>query len=200
MARITWEGAAEGVYHDGLDHGVLYPLNGPGVPWNGLIKVEERSTGGKNTPIYYEGKRYDIVSEPGEAGARISAFTYPDELDELVGFYRDEYGILYDEQESEYFSLSYRTRVTGGYRLNIYLNQIAQPTSLTRNSAGATPSPVEFSWDTIGTPMKMMGRTSSHLILDSRSVDEDLMKTLEDRLYGTNTRESSFVEFLEYLG
>lgn len=193
---MEWDGQSAGVYQTGLDRGVLYPRNGAGVAWNGLSKVEERKTGGKLTPTYYEGGRYDIEAAPYEMGARIGAYTYPDELDELVGYVRDSYGILYGEQEPDYFSLSYRTRITDGYQIHVLLNQKAIPVDVTRNTTTDTPSPIEFLWDTQGVPDHGLTVPTSYVVLDSRHIPREIMRVLEIALYGSEDSDPSMSNFL----
>lgn len=203
MTRLEWDRLEDRNYEDGLDRGVLYPRNGRGVAWNGLDKVEEKRTNGDLEPRYYEGEKFDLLSDPAEFGARVSAYTYPDVIDTLTGFYVDKFGITYDGAvSSDFFSLSYRTKVNGSgdYKLHVLFNLKAKPVDLTRNTSKNTPAPILFSWDVEGVPERIMGMNVTRVIFDTRITDRDLLKTLEDKLYGTETRESSFIEFLEYLG
>ena len=58
MARLEWDSIGNRYFRAGLDRGVLYPKNERGVPWNGLISVDESPSGGAPTPLYMDGVKY----------------------------------------------------------------------------------------------------------------------------------------------
>lgn len=199
MARISWDGSSRGVYETGLDRGVLYPKNGIGVPWNGLTKVEGRSKPGQQDSLYYEGQRYDINVEKSENASRVGAYTYPEEMNELAGFYRDGFGMVYGEQPPEFFSMSYRTRVTDGHKIHVLLNQKATFVEPSRNTIAAIPSAVEFNWDLIGAPIVDLAKPTSYVIIDSRYVPPSIYLNIEAALYGDESESASMVRFLDML-
>lgn len=45
MPRVVWNDVGKKRYEAGVDRGVLYLPDGSGVPWNGLISVEEDLSG-----------------------------------------------------------------------------------------------------------------------------------------------------------
>lgn len=199
MSRLVWDRIEDRIIHNGLDHGVLYPLNGVGIPWNGLTSVEERTAGSQTEPVYYEGERYELNVDKHETSARIKAYTYPPELDELVGYSMDDYGILYGEQEPQYFSFSYRTQVTDGFRIHVMMNQKATAVDATRNTIGPMADALEFVWDCQGVPLFGQEIPASNLIFDTRFVDPGFMESVEDSLYGTEYEDSNFDHFIDLL-
>lgn len=202
MARLEWHSPESRVIEAGVDRGVIYPHNGRGVAWTGLISVSEKRSKGNLLPLYYEGEKFNILSSNSERTSTVSAFTYPDVLDQLTGLHSDRYGIQYDDQEAEFFSMTYRTMVglQGDYKIHVLFNQKAEINDANRNTMTNVPVQVEFSWDLQGVPIRLMGKRTTSITLDSRELDPQLLRTLEEKLYGTPERDSSFVEFLEYIG
>lgn len=197
MARIRW--VPLGIYENGLSRGVLYPYDEPAVPWDGLTKVEERNTGAKLTTQYYEGEAYRVDSEQIEHGARIGAYTYPEAMERLVGKSMDEYGIQYGTQPNGYFAFSYRTEVTDGYKIHLYLNQKATPVDVTRATASSTPEALEFMFDTAGVPVRGLKRPTAYLVFDSRRVDPSMMSMIEGYLYGTRDSDPTALGLIQFL-
>src|SRR3954451_18407753 len=78
------------------------------VVWNGLVSiVESRSRDVQSD--YLDGIKYQERAIPGYYAARLTAFTYPDALDSLVGNAKFAPGVTVYDQPSRMFHLSYRT-------------------------------------------------------------------------------------------
>jgi hypothetical protein len=97
--RLNWDQASR-AYESGLDRGVLY-FGAAAVPWNGLISVEADDTGEVFDEYYIDGVRYVVVQSEGDFGAKVSCFTYPDELDSIAG----PFGFTYRVQVGEYHQI-----------------------------------------------------------------------------------------------
>lgn len=201
MAVIEWGVESERIYESGVDKAVLYPYNRWGVAWNGLVSVDGAPTQDSTTPLYYEGMKFDILDDATERTSTVTAFTYPEILDDLTGHPQDYYGYGFGEQEREFFSMCYRSLINTGpdYKIHVLFNQKAKPTNLTRSTNNENVSNVNFSWEMTGVPVLLMGKYTTYMTLDSRKIDPTQMKLLEDTLYGTPTRDPNFVEFIEYV-
>ena len=55
MSRLSWGATGERIFEVGTDRGVLYLPDTPGVPWVGLISVEETSSGDPVEEYYLDG-------------------------------------------------------------------------------------------------------------------------------------------------
>jgi hypothetical protein len=192
MTALEWDKIGDRRYETGVDRGVLYLREGNAVPWNGLTSVnEERSREVKS--YYIDGVKYLDHHVPGSYSASLSAFTYPDELDELMGNEEFAPGVILHDQKSSIFHLSYRTMIGNdlegvdfGYRLHILYNLMAIPSNAAMASIGESVTPVLFEWKLTGTPSTMYGvRPTSHISIDSRHIDPDLLVEIESLLYGT---------------
>lgn len=206
MTSLVWDEVGARRWETGVDHGVLYLPNGDAVPWNGLTSLNEDLT--REVKSYWQdGVKYLDHHVPGSFKATLQAFTYPDEFDEVMGNVEFSPGVFVHDQRTQLFSLSYRTRVGNdlegsdhGYKIHVIYNLQAAPAAATFATMGASPVPGAFSWELTGTPPQMFGiRPTSHISLDSRRIDPELLTTLEELLYGTMDTEAQLPPLVDLL-
>lgn len=195
MTRVEWGTVGEHFFESGVDRGVLYPQEGPGVPWNGLVGVVEKPTGAQSKPHYNDGQKYlnDTTREDFEAS--IEAYMYPLEFEKSDGTYTTEDGLSIDQQPRLPFGLSYRSLVgddlvgtARAYKIHVVYNAMAAPSSTPRKTLTATPTVDTFSWDLTTTPVPIPGYgVSAHLSVDTRNTTPNVIRRIEDALYGTET-------------
>lgn len=199
MTRLDWDIIGDREYYVGVDQGVFYPIDGPGVTWNGLVSITEAPTGGEPMAYYYDGVKYRIDAASEEFGATLQAYTYPDAFAEHDGSYFYD-GLGFSEQPRKTFNLSYRTKVGNdvdgiqhGYKIHLIYNVMAFPTQRANSAMGETPDPINFSWVLSAVPVVAMGvKPTAHLTIDSRKTNPRLMREIEDILYGTATTAPRF--------
>lgn len=212
MPRITWDEPGDRKYYTGLDRGVLYPQLSGGVPWNGLVSV----TSGQSRevkPYYMDGIKFLDHEVLGEWQGKLSAFTYPDILDELVGVYACAPGVFTHDQPSKTFNLSYRTRVgndvdgdEAGHLVHILFNLRAVPDDVTHTTKGAQTDPLLFGWTLTSTPPAVSGlRPTSHISIDVTQLSSPRLALLETILYGDESQAPRLIgndisSFLELMG
>lgn len=195
MATLVWDQVGERIYQAGVDRGVLYLHDGTSVVWNGLIGVED-ATESEIKSFYLDGVKYLENVIPKDYSGKLKAFTYPDEFDSVNGIAEIAPGLVYYDQPSKSFSLSYRTKIGNdllneeyGYKIHILYNVVAKPDSIgfdTSSDSGAQP--VEFGWTLSGTPPKIgKFRPTVHIAIDSTKTNPDLLEDLENLLYGTSS-------------
>lgn len=210
MARLQWDKVDERIYQGGVDRGVLYLQDGEVVPWNGLISMEETATS-ELKAYYLDGIKFLETLAPGEFEGKLTAITYPEEFDQAMGLAVVAPGLIVTEQPPKSFNLSYRTLVGNpvegtdyGYKIHILYNLLAQPDTRTYATLSDADQGMEFAWTLTGTPPKINKfRPTVHLVIDSRTTPTDVMKLLEDRLYGSETFPPTFpsiTEIGEYFG
>jgi hypothetical protein len=196
MTALVWDQVGERRYETGIDRGVIYLPDDNVVAWNGLTSITENKE--REVSSYYiDGIKYLDHHVPGSFSARLQAFTYPDELDELLGTPAFAPGVFIHDQRVSMFNLSYRTLIGNdldsidhGYKLHILYNITATPGSASFDSIGATLDPKPFEWTLSGTPATMFGiRPTSHISLDSRTIDSVLLVELEELIYGKAPEE-----------
>lgn len=192
MTTIEWDRVGERRYETGVDRGVLYLLDQSAVPWNGLTSMTENRT--RDVKEYYiDGVKYLDHFVPGCFSGKLQAFTYPDELETVLGTAEFVPGVFVHDQPTSLFHLSYRTRIGNdvdgpdhGYKLHILYNLQATPDDATFSTIGEAVDPQQFSWTLSGVANAMIGiRPTSHISLDSRLIDPGMLSILEARLYGT---------------
>jgi len=210
MARLTWGDPETRRFEDGISRAVLYVDGGYGVPWNGVVSIEEAPEGGEPHSFFYDGEKYKQTFTSEVFEGKIEAYTYPDEFAVCMGLrsIRPGFGIGY--QNKKPFNLCYRTEIGDGitqdkgYKLHLVYNVWAGATELTRQTRGSDSEPALFSWDLTTVPIKVPGyRSSSYFVLDSSAIEQETMAAIEDLLYGTDETLATFPttdEILSILG
>lgn len=203
MARITWGESESGTYSSGLDRGVLFPGNESSVPWMGLVSVSERYEGSAPEVVYVDGRKVIHTPHAPEFAANLTAYTYPEEFDRFQGYDEIYNGITAGEQLiDDVFHVSYRTMVDGGphYQLHVLFNLTAIADDLERVSHAEEIDPLEFSWDLQSVPQGFSDSLFlSHLMIDSRKIGQALLKTIEDRLYGTSSIDGNIQQVIDFI-
>lgn len=207
MPRLDWGAAGERFYETGVDRGVLYVGDSPGVPWIGLTAVSENPSGGESKPYYIDGVKYLNTSAPEEYAGTISAYTYPDEFAPCDGYVMTRQGFYTTAQRRREFNLSYRTKVgsdlseDAGYKIHLLYNALASPTERSNTTIGDSIDPNDFSWAITTRPPRVVDRfVSAHYVVDSRTTDPGVLSTIEDILYGTEENDPRIPGFMELLG
>lgn len=199
MTRITWSGVGERLFETGVDRGVLYVSGGPGVPWTGLVNVDQGQSGGESKPRYRDGIKIGNRMAPEEFEATIEAYTYPLEFERCDGTYRGENGLRLTQQRRKAFGMTYRSLVGNdvdglghGYKIHILYNLKAEPTSRAYQTLTDSTEPMTFSWKVSSRAAVVDGyRPTSHFVVDSRDVPAGLLQAVEDLLYGSDEAVSA---------
>jgi len=194
MTKVDWGGPGTKIFEAGIDRGVLYVESDPGVPWIGLIQVAQNQSGGKTTPRYLDGVKISNRASSEEFEATIEGYTYPVEFEKCDGTSRFDSGLQITQQRRASFGLTYRTRVGNersgldlAYKIHIVYNLRAEPAEKGYKTLNDQNEPLTFSWNVTSRSIPVSGfRPSSHFIVDSRDVPNELLVALEDMLYGTD--------------
>lgn len=195
MTRLVWGVLGERFYEIGIDRGVLYVNENPGVAWSGLISVSESPTGGDAKAFYIDGFKYLNIASAEEFEATLEAFSSPPEFAPCDGVSSIQNGLFATQQPRRPFNLSYRTRVGNGvdgdqhgYKIHLVYNALAAPSQLTHSSMGESVDPTTHSWAITTLPPAATGiRPTAHFVIDSRSTSPELLTTVEDILYGNES-------------
>lgn len=210
MAKIEWDKPGDRIFESGVDRGVLYPKNSPGIPWNGLVNVTQSGDGGGSDPYYIDGYKFYNDSTPEEFSGTIEAFTYPKEFSILNGDHTNGTGLYYGQQDREEFNLSYRTNLGSdsetnlGYKIHLLYNVLAGPSSESYSTLNNTPDPLNFSWGITTRGVRVSGvRHTAELVIKSTEVNSSTLSLLEDILYGVpgkNPRMPELEEVIDLFG
>ena len=192
MAKLDWGIIDQRFYEAGADRGVLYPVTGPGVPWSGLVSVDERSSGGDRQAYYIDGLKYAHLVEATEFEATLTALSAPSEFASCDGTRSLGYGLFATEQPRTSFGLSYRTLIGDpgqgldrGYKIHLIYNALAAPAGRTNTTLSDSPEVVNLSWEISTRPDRAEGiRPTAHLVIDSTKADPLMLTLLEAILYG----------------
>lgn len=205
MARLEWNAVGTRFYEAGIDRGVLYLDNQPGVPWTGLTAVEENPSGGEVKSYYVDGVKYLHYITAEDFEATLSAFTYPEQFAQCDGTTSVRPGLKVTQQRRKPFGLSYRTMVGNdvegvnhGYKIHLIYNALASPSQKSYSTIGEETEPSDFSWNITTRPPVMSGyNPTAHVIIDSRETHPATLRAVEDVIYGNDEFSSRLPTLLE---
>lgn len=198
MPKLTWSEPEKRTYETGVDRGVLYPASSSGIPWNGIVAVNEAPSGGTANPFYMDGIKHLIRIESEEFGATLEAFAYPPEFEEYDGTMELVDGLYASHQRRKPFGLSYRTRIgsaanaSAGYKIHIVYNAIAEPTERNYQTLSDESNLTTFNWKLSAIPKIFTGgKPTSHFVVDTTKTEPGTIAALEGLLYGTDSSAAS---------
>jgi|SRR5580765_5019668 len=196
MTALVWDQVGEHVYETGISHGVLYGHDGYGIPWNGLISIDENGTNSAE-PVHFDGWKFNDIVTIGEYSATIRAFTYPDEFQNYEGTLEDQTGFYVTNQAQSRFGLSYQTLigddVSGpiGYKIHLLYNLTALVAQRTHQTLSLETEPLQFEWTLAAIPEEIeFFRPTAHVIFNSLELDPHMLTDLEEILYGSEDSDA----------
>lgn len=227
MAKLIWDKVGARYFETGVDRGVLYPSDGNGVVWNGLVAVNEAPSGGEPRPYYQNGIKFEVSSMEEEFGGTIEAYTYPDEFAACDGT-AEAMGLSIHQQPRSEFGLSYRTLIgndvdgiSHGYKIHVVYNAMAMPAQISNGSLSDDPEATTFAWQfstraglhrnlSIGdigggtkrptANLRERTRLISHISIDSRTTRPVILRFVEEALYGTSKTAPRLLSISELYG
>lgn len=205
MTKIEWGVTGQKYYETGVDRGVLF-VDNVGVPWNGLISVDEKTSGGDSEPLYQDGLAFDDSTPASDFSGSITAYSSPKEFDVCDGTTEVYPGLMLTQQKRSRFNFSYRTLVgndvspTPSYLLHLIFNATAKPTDKSHASINDTSAPLVLTWDFSTLPVAIPGhRASAHIKMDSRYTNANSLAAIEEILYGNQVFAPRFPAISEIL-
>lgn len=200
---LEWDKTGEHYVETGTDHGVLYTMNADGTynngeVWNGLTSVEESPEGAEPNELYADDIKYVTLRSAERLKYTITAWTHPDSFYECDGTAEAAPGVYFGQQARTGFGFTYRTKIFNdtateaddAYKLHIYYNSTASPSSKNYETINDNPDGVELSWECDATGVPVAGhRPVSSVTIDSRKIDAAKLKLITDTLYGTSNTE-----------
>lgn len=203
---LVWDEPDERYFQHGVDRGVLYPFGADAVVWNGITGIEESGNGAASV-YYIDGRIYLADVEPTDFEGKLSAFFFPDAFARCVGMPEIADGLYVDNQKPRRFSASYRSLIGSGlsgdmfgYQIHLLYNAMAIIGAKARETLSNSPTPMQFTFDLVATPVKLEGfRPSAHFVIDTRHLDAGTIATLEEILYGDEPRMPTPLELYDML-
>ena len=201
MAVLTWDQTGEKLYETGVQKGVLYPMDGAvygkGVAWNGLTAVNETPSGAESTKLYADDIKYLDIRSAEEFGATIEAYSSPEEFDACDGTAELAGGVNIGQQNRKGFGFCYRSTIGNdteynnyGYKLHIIYGLTASPSERSYSTVNDSPEAATLSWEVSSTPVNVAGfKPTSIITINSKKINPEALKEIEDALYGTVSEE-----------
>jgi len=175
--RIKWNDNVLSPYTTGVDRGVFYIPDTPGIAWTGLVSVDEPSPETVMNQSFIDGQKVYIRKRALDYKASLTAFTYPPEFEPYSG---------YNPSLLRPFSFAYRV-MTGetSYRIHLVYNIVASPDDVVFSTLADALDPTTFSWQLTSKPVNLAGRVpSSHIVIDTALAHEWTVAAIEEQLYG----------------
>lgn len=197
--KLVWDQVGEKFYETGVDRGVIYPMTGAtygtGEAWNGLMSVDEQPSGAEPTPLYANNRKYLELMSVEEFGMTIGAYTFPKGFYQCLGKKELAPGVYVSQQNHVPFGMTYRTLIGNdteknahGYKIHLVYGATAKPSEKGNKSVNESPEAAEMSWECSTTAVDIPGcEPAAHIEIDSTTVSADVLKSIEDILYGTET-------------
>lgn len=194
MARVTWSTNTPS-YTIGCDRGVLY-LDNVGVPWNGLVSVEEISGDVVSSEEYFEGVRTNLSQIAEDFKCQVTAFTYPLEFSKYLGYDDND-----DSDVERRFGFSYRIGDSKTGEIHLIYNALSMPLSEYRvASRSKNVNPTMFNWVFETIPITHVGiRPTAHIYVDLSLLDTSIVANLETFLYGSPTTSAKMPTIQELI-
>lgn len=200
--KLNWDQVTERLYETGVDRGVVYPQVGAAYPkgaaWNGLISVTLTPSGAEATPLYANNKKYLNLMSVEELGMSIEAYIYPDEFADCDGSASMVPGVRIGQQKRKPFGFCFRNLIGNdeegtayGYKLHLVYGALASPSEQANTTVNDSPEAKTMSWECTTTPVEADGfEPTSHIEIDSTTVDAEKLAALEAILYGSAENEA----------
>lgn len=186
MAKLVWGVTTQASYQTGVSRGVIYPVGGPAVVWNGLISVDETLQGISTESLYFDGIKYTDSVDNHDYEGHLTAFTTPLEMFLMTGGAQVREGVYLMNQPRAPFGLCYRTESSNGYKIHVVYNVTAIPTKIAHSTQSDSPAPEIPEWKLVAIPVVVPNKkAAAHFIIDSRFTNSTKLATLESTLYGT---------------
>lgn len=194
MTRISWDNTTPS-YTAGCDQGVLY-LDNVGIPWNGLVSVEEVSASIISSEEYFEGVRCLLQQLSEDFKGQVAAYTYPVEFSEYLG-----YDDNHDDSIEKRFGFSYRTGDSRTGKIHLIYNVVTLPLSdYEISSRYSTVNPTLFNWVFETIPVEHTNiRPTAHIYVDLSVLDESIIANLEAVIYGSGSTTAKLPTILELI-
>jgi hypothetical protein len=203
MSKLVWDKSGERFYETGVSKGVLYLQDDSaayttGVVWNGLTGVTESPEGAEANDFYADDIKYASIRSAENWKGTIEAYTYPEEFAQCDGSVAVAKGVYIGQQKRKGFGFSWVTQIGNdtatesddGYKIHLVYGCTASPSEKAYETVNDSPDAITFSWEVDSTPMNVTGhKATSTITIDSTKVDATKLKTLEDKLWGTDDAE-----------
>ena len=193
MTAIVWGKSDNKTYFNGIDRGVVY-ANSSAEPWDGLVSVENKSTGGDTEDLYLDGIKRGTLTNPEFYSGTIKAFSAPSIVESALGNTSIGGGLFAESSIRSTFSMCYRSFVgnessaSSDYRIHFLYNlSVKKPTIVneTRDDGGDLDA---LTYEVSSTPDLTIANQppSYHLYVDTRAIASPAkLFALENFLYGT---------------
>ncbi len=156
---------------------MLYPNQGYGQAWSGLISVVEAPVDSVSSPRYQDGLRRSNRQTNGHFAGTINAYSAPEAfLDDVLAQVRPKS-----------FGMSFRTTKPTGYKLHLLYNVLVSPSQYAHKQSDVE----SYSWNFTTLPVLVPGaQPTAHVVVEGGVAYPWIVEAIEDILYGTESEDA----------
>ena len=207
--KLVWDATGTREFESGVSQVALFPMTAEGtysngIAWTGVTGIDESPSGADATDLWADDIKYATLRSAEKFDFTITAFAYPDEWGECDGSAEAAPGVYLGQQGRKAFGLVYKTKIGDdthpgmdkGYKLHIIYNSTASPSARSYATINENPDAITFSWSASSTPAttgKYNYKAVSTITVDSTKTTSAKMTLLEEKLYGTESKEATFM-------
>lgn len=177
MTRLIWSPDAPSF---GVDSAVIYPIDGEPFVWNGIVDLTEKTEDEDVNSVYLDGVKHNAVGS-GVFACDVTAVLSPNNL-----------------ADGSKFDFSYRVKYADGYILHLVYNAFLFKSDILYSSE-LDPQSFELYTVPIFEPNTNGVGSFSHIIIDSRKIQESASVIISDILYGTDSTSPRMISLAELL-
>ena len=188
LSTFEWAGAV----NDSVS--IRKQIIGTAFPWNGITGFDE-SGNGDSSIHYIDGRVYLADVDPTDFSGKLTAYSWPDQFSEALGFPEAADGLYVDNQKPKQFDFAYRSLIGSGssgdmfgYQIHLVYKAMASFSGRSRKTINNNSDPIDFGFDLVCTPVALpQYRPSAHYVIDTRHLSKATVDQLEGILYGDAT-------------
>ena len=205
MTAIVWGKHDNKTYFNGIDRGVVY-TSALSEPWDGLVSVENKSTGGDIEDLYLDGVKRGTLTNSEFYSATIKAFSTTSIVESAIGNTAIGGGLFAETNIRNVFSMSYRSFIGNessssvDYRIHFLYNLLIKKPTIINETRDDDSDLDTLTYDVSSSPDVTITAQPPfyHLYVDTRSITSTAkLTTLENFIYGTSSVNPSMPTALQ---
>lgn len=193
MAKLLWDELDKRFFVAGVEK-VFVTYKGRKIPWSGVKSISVSQSANKVEPLYFDGIVYRNIPSIGDTKAKINAYMYPENFEEINGLVTKRGVTLHNQPNYTPFNICWKTRSSNESEvIHILYNVTSTVSDVEYNTDTNTVNPHTMSWD-LHTASYPTVSGSSYISIDSRKVSKEAFGDLELYLYGSNNIEPNIYD------
>ena len=209
MSKLVHDTPGERKYQTGVEKVAVFPFTaagayGAGYAWNGITGITDSPSGGEPTDQYADNIKYFTMYSAETLGGTIEAFYAPDQFAECDGCKEVAPGATVKGQTRKAFGLVSQTIIGNdtlgndyGKKMHFYYGCRVSPSEIAYSTVNESPDAPTLSWTFTTNPVAVTEiediKATPKFEIDSTKMSAAAWKAVEDKVYGTENTEPTFL-------